>query len=203
MDIAHRIQGLRKKEAISQEELAEKIGVSRQTISKWESGQSVPDIDKVILLSEYFSVTTDYLLKGINVKSDQKIRTAVSYTNISTTINLLGLLTSVMLWKQWQTPLATLIGLFLIVAGTVGFIIIMEGTQLGDKVSAQKLFWLINEWILLFVVMSLLYSILFGYNFAPYPMPFMPLIPFVMFWIIFIIIGVKIKQRIQCKYNSV
>ena len=62
MTMADRIQSLRKTKGISQEELADQIGVSRQAVSKWESEQSNPDLEKVILLSEYFEVTTDYLL---------------------------------------------------------------------------------------------------------------------------------------------
>ena len=63
MNIADRIQNLRKLRGISQEQLADRLGVSRQTISKWESEQSAPDMEKIILLSDYFEVTTDYLLK--------------------------------------------------------------------------------------------------------------------------------------------
>lgn len=65
MEIADRILNLRKQKGISQEELANIIGVSRQSVSKWESEQSTPDIEKIILLSEFFGVTTDYILKGI------------------------------------------------------------------------------------------------------------------------------------------
>ena len=65
MTIADRIQNLRKSKGMSQEELADAAGVSRQAVSKWESEQSTPDIDKVIILSEIFDVTTDYLLRGI------------------------------------------------------------------------------------------------------------------------------------------
>ncbi|MDO5018327.1 MAG: helix-turn-helix transcriptional regulator [Lagierella massiliensis] len=65
MNISDRIRELRKNKGVSQEELAEKLGVSRQAISKWESRQSTPDIDKIILLSDYFEVSTDYLIKGI------------------------------------------------------------------------------------------------------------------------------------------
>ena len=65
MTLADRIQQLRKQKGISQEELADRVGVSRQAVSKWESAQSVPDLDKILLLSDYFEVTTDYLLKGI------------------------------------------------------------------------------------------------------------------------------------------
>lgn len=74
MDMADRIQYLRKTKGLSQEELADKVGVSRQAVSKWESEQSTPDIEKIIIMSELFGVTTDYILKGIEpVKmTDQK-----------------------------------------------------------------------------------------------------------------------------------
>lgn len=65
MNIADRIKCLRKNKGLSQEELADKVGVSRQAVSKWESEQSTPDIEKIIIMSELFEVTTDYILKGI------------------------------------------------------------------------------------------------------------------------------------------
>lgn len=63
MILADKIIELRKKSGYSQEELAEKMGVSRQSISKWEGALSIPDLDKILMLSEIFSVSTDYLLK--------------------------------------------------------------------------------------------------------------------------------------------
>lgn len=63
MIFADKLITLRKKEGWSQEELAEKLNVTRQSVSKWEGAQSVPDIDKILQLSCLFSVTTDYLLK--------------------------------------------------------------------------------------------------------------------------------------------
>lgn len=63
MILADKIIDLRKKNGWSQEELAEKLGVTRQSISKYEGAQSVPDLDKIIKLSEIFGVTTDYLLR--------------------------------------------------------------------------------------------------------------------------------------------
>ena len=65
MNMADRIQYLRKAKGFSQEEFANKVGVSRQAVSKWESEQSTPDIEKIIIMSELFEVTTDYILKGI------------------------------------------------------------------------------------------------------------------------------------------
>lgn len=63
MILADKISYLRKKSQWSQEELADKVNVSRQSISKWESAVSVPELDKIIRLSEIFGVSTDYLLK--------------------------------------------------------------------------------------------------------------------------------------------
>lgn len=65
MTIADRIQSLRKSKGMSQEQLADAVGVSRQAVSKWESEQATPDLEKVVAMSEIFEVTTDYLLKGI------------------------------------------------------------------------------------------------------------------------------------------
>ncbi|WP_270457807.1 helix-turn-helix domain-containing protein [Lactobacillus gasseri] len=64
MRLGQKIAELRKKNNLSQEGLAEKMNVSRQAVSKWESEQSVPDIEKIVNLSELFGVTTDYLLKS-------------------------------------------------------------------------------------------------------------------------------------------
>ena len=63
MNLADKIIELRKKKGWSQEELAEMVDVTRQSVSKWESAQSVPDLDKILKLAEIFEVTTDYLLK--------------------------------------------------------------------------------------------------------------------------------------------
>lgn len=63
MNISEKILSLRKAHDLTQEQLAEKLDVSRQSISKWESGQAMPEVDKLTALSDVFHVTTDYLLK--------------------------------------------------------------------------------------------------------------------------------------------
>lgn len=63
MILADKITNLRKKNGWSQEELAEKMQVSRQAVSKWEGAQTAPDLEKILALSRLFGVTTDYLLK--------------------------------------------------------------------------------------------------------------------------------------------
>ncbi len=63
MILADKIIALRKKAGWSQEDLAEQLNVTRQSVSKWEGAQSVPDMDKIVQMSRLFGVTTDYLLK--------------------------------------------------------------------------------------------------------------------------------------------
>ncbi len=63
MKLSEKIMILRKQKGWSQEELAEKLEVSRQAVSKWESGQASPDIEKILKISQLFEVSTDVLLK--------------------------------------------------------------------------------------------------------------------------------------------
>lgn len=70
--LSERIYRLRRKSGLSQEQLAEKIGVSRQAISKWESGTSTPELEKLLALSECFNITLDDLIKGETINQDTK-----------------------------------------------------------------------------------------------------------------------------------
>lgn len=71
MTIGGKIQNLRKQRGMSQEQLAEALGVSRQAVSKWEAEQSVPDIDKIIAVCDYFGVTTDYILRDAELPQSE------------------------------------------------------------------------------------------------------------------------------------
>ena len=71
MILADKIINLRKKMLWSQEELADKLDVSRQSVSKWESSQSIPDMDKILKMSRLFGVSTDYLLKDELGETDE------------------------------------------------------------------------------------------------------------------------------------
>ena len=68
MKINEKIYSLRKKNNLSQEELADKLNVSRQTVSKWELGESCPDFDKIVPLCELFGITTEQLLRDKNIE---------------------------------------------------------------------------------------------------------------------------------------
>ena len=81
MILADKIIDLRKKNGWSQEELAEKLDVSRQAVSKWESAQSVPDMSRVVMMSELFGVSTDYLLKD-SYENETPVTAADGFTDI-------------------------------------------------------------------------------------------------------------------------
>lgn len=158
MNIADRIQNLRKSKGISQEELADKIGVSRQAVSKWESEQSLPDIEKICLLSDYFGVTTDYLLKGIEQipetvteKTDARIFTAVA-----STFNLIGLITAVLIWIEEQRSGSVAVGLIVMAVGCMTHAI---GQYIGEnKRTASFYFWAVNIWFLSLIPISCIFN---------------------------------------------
>ncbi|SHI21435.1 Helix-turn-helix [Sporobacter termitidis DSM 10068] len=178
MNIADKIQNLRKIKGISQEELADKVGISRQAVSKWESAQSTPDIEKIILMSDYFEVTTDYLLKGIEPKKEEfkKKPDAGIFSITGTAFNFIGLIVSVMIWHEKQAASAVAAGLILMAIGCVSFAV---GQTIGadeTKVKAKRYYWLINLWALMFIPLSLCFNVLDGFFggytglIAPYPL---------------------------------
>lgn len=71
MTLGEKIQKLRKQQGLSQEALAEKVTVTRQTISKWELGQSTPDLDFIAQISDIFNVSSDYLIKDEMTEPDE------------------------------------------------------------------------------------------------------------------------------------
>lgn len=79
MNLAEKITLLRKQKGWSQEELADKMDISRQSVSKWESGQSVPELDKILKISDIFAVSTDYLLKEEDAKESFQAKAEKEY----------------------------------------------------------------------------------------------------------------------------
>ena len=74
MDFSEKLLTLRKANNLTQEQLAEKLEVSRQSVSKWESGQATPELEKIVALSAVFDVSTDYLLKSSEI-DDLSVKT--------------------------------------------------------------------------------------------------------------------------------
>ena len=191
MTIADRIQTLRKQSGLSQEQLAERLDVSRQAVSKWESGQSIPDVDKIIALSELFETTTDYLLKGTQPQPDtaeKSLDSALLCAGAGTIINAAGLIAAIMVWKEWQTELSVGIGLILMLLGTGIF---LAGQVIGGqkRTRAKRLFILPNVWLLSFIPFSCAFNVLNGLVegyiglIAPVPLLGNAILVYGIFWI--------------------
>lgn len=175
MTLADRIQQLRKQKGISQEELADRVGVSRQAVSKWESEQSMPDMDKVILLSDYFEVTTDYLLKGIEpapLAAGEKKADGRIFTIVATVLNFIGVLVTCAVWYETQQAGSLIIGAVFLALGCMVFGIGMVESAPDSKPRAKRNFWTVNIWLLTFLPLSVVYNTLVDAPPAPYPQLF-------------------------------
>ena len=106
MILADKIIKLRKKNGWSQEELAEKMNVSRQAVSKWEGAQTIPDIGKILQLGELFGVTTDYLLKD-ELEEEEFIDSASDLTIRRISIEEANTYISQRKRASWQIAIAT------------------------------------------------------------------------------------------------
>ena len=189
MNLSDRIQYLRKARGISQEGLADQLGVSRQAVSKWESEQSMPDLDKIISMSDYFEVTTDYLLKGIEPvvqkEEEQSIKHRRMASNICYLLSLglvgLGIILSIILADFLK--ISILLTPVLIVQG-VGLLVWGTGRNLSEvRPSFQVKLALIL--FLLFVPLGFLSNVLFPLGkIFPYPTSLAASLTFVTFYLI-------------------
>lgn len=192
MNLADRIQSLRKTKGISQEQLADQIGVSRQAVSKWESEQSTPDLDKIILLSDFFEVTTDYLLKGIepvkdNQRQSKELISKILYTS-STAFIFMGLFCAFGVWYAEQTMIAIWGSMMIQVVGVAGYFI-------ARYLSPRKSSFYVN-WLSILGIAFMPVSMITGYLsillfqngwIAPYPIG---IFHSFLFWVAFLVLSV-------------
>ncbi len=203
MNIADRIQTLRKSRGISQEELADKIGVSRQAVSKWESEQSSPDLEKIILLSDYFDVTTDYLLKGIEPVEDVPKNKADAriFSILATVLNFIGLLAAIIIWEVERTPISVLGGFIIMAVGCMCFVV---GQFMGtNKEKAALMFGLVNVWLLSLMPISSICNFIQGirwgnwWTFVPVPQLRNSIGDYVISWAVYFAVCVCVDFIIQ------
>ncbi len=120
MELSAQVKKYRTKLKLSQEELAEKVYVTRQTISNWENGKSYPDIHSLLLLSSLFDVSLDQLIKGDietmkKIVDEQEIKKFNHYGTIFTVHFILLILLAVPLfiWLKWYAYV--LYGIFFVI----------------------------------------------------------------------------------------
>lgn len=142
MNISDRIQSLRKAKGITQEQLADAVGVSRQAVSKWEAEQSVPDLERVVAMAEYFDVSTDYLLRGIEPAPKKGSGSRVSPRTmciIATALDAAGLIIGGGLWFEYQNWLCVAVMLIFQLAGVTVWLL--------AKGERPRWFWAANVWL--------------------------------------------------------
>lgn len=143
MNISDRIQSLRKAKGITQEQLADAVGVSRQAVSKWEAEQSVPDLERVVAMAEYFDVTIDYLLRGIEPAPKRDSGSRVSPRTmciIATALDAAGLILGGGLWFEYQNWLCVAVMLIFQLAAITVWLL--------TKGERPRWFWAVNVWFL-------------------------------------------------------
>ena len=98
--LSEKLYQLRKKSGLSQEQLAEQLNVSRQAISKWESGSAFPESEKLIIISNYFGVSVDYLLKD-DVGDEVKTPSAEFRKNPTTLAGFMICIAGIVAMNLW------------------------------------------------------------------------------------------------------
>jgi transcriptional regulator with XRE-family HTH domain len=145
MAIGNRLYNLRKEKNISQEELANALDVSRQTISKWETGESTPDFNKICPLCEYFGITSDELLSGkqniIEAKKEDKKAKFARNLAIAVGLYIFSLVAIILCAALFDQPIIGVSVFFTIIAVATGLIIyssIVYGKSEKEKVKESK-----------------------------------------------------------------
>jgi len=165
MILADKIIRLRKKNGWSQEELADKMNVSRQAVSKWESAQSIPDLEKILQLSTLFGVTTDYLLKD-NIEdekfsNDASLETSVKKISIEEANTYL----EQRKLASFRIALATL----LCILSPIALIVLSTLSELSDPIMTETLAGAIGSTVLFaFVLCAVPIYIYCGFKNEPY-----------------------------------
>ena len=201
MNTADRIQHLRKSKGISQEELADKIGVSRQAVSKWESEQTTPDVEKIIIMSDFFGVTTDYILKGIEPVEDKEQKSKELYSRVlyvaSTAFVFIGLFCAFGGWYEKRTMGAVWGSMIIQAVGIAGYFI-------GKLLSKEKAPFYV-EWLNIVGIAFMPVSMMTGFIsmlvfrdgwIAPYPVDIFHILIFgIVFSIILVVSYHFVKMR--------
>ena len=154
MNISDRIQSLRKARGITQEQLADAVGVSRQAVSKWEAEQSVPDLERIVAMAEYFDVTTEYLLRGIEPAPDVRAPRTSPRTMciIATALDAAGLILGGGLWFEYQNWLCVAVMLIFQLAAITVWLL--------TKGERPRWFWAVNVWFLSVIPSALIGALL-------------------------------------------
>ena len=165
MILADKIIRLRKKNGWSQEELAEKMNVSRQAVSKWESAQTIPDLEKILQLGTLFGVTTDYLLKD-EIEDEELTNDTSSDTTVKRiSIEEANVYIELRKKASWRIALAT----FLCILSPITLIVLTMLSELPNAIVTEATAGAIGLTVLFaFILCAVPIYIYCGFKNQPY-----------------------------------
>lgn len=165
MPLSEKIQTLRKERNLTQEALADQLNVSRQALSKWELGASTPEADKIVQLSEFFNVTTDYLLKDVEVKQNTKksINNPRVILLLTSSLTLIGLIIALAMGLDGSNILYlsfsnVSIGLIFQVIAVLAFELLLSSLAKKEHKSIRSIFYGINTWLITLIPIILFFG---------------------------------------------
>lgn len=206
MKLSDKIVGLRKSNGMSQEDLAEKLDVSRQAISRWESGAAMPDANNILQLSKLFDVTTDYLLND-DYQSDNDLPKVkeVQNDNLGQIMIYLVTLEVMILLMQFMTTFI-LQNVFFAFLSFLPFVAAIGGFEYAyqKKVSSaaektknfRRKFYKISAWLGLYFPIRFVISMLVKL----YPRPYSVLLLEVIILVVYICAATSVNLSIDKSY---
>ena len=145
MSLGEKLLSYRKKKGLSQEEVADILHVTRQTVSKWETDQSTPDFDKIVPICDLYGVSTEELFREnggggteTNLKSDdlssiEYHKKKVLYTTVAVMLYILSVVVIIFFSVVLRSPVIGVCVFFLVIAIATGMLIYIEMTKPLDK----------------------------------------------------------------------
>ena len=192
MLLGEKLRRLRIARQLSQEQLADKLQVSRQAISKWELGGSMPDTENLILLSKFYGVSIDYLLLNeLNISSELETKRSRSFPIFIFGMGglIIGLTLSIVLWCTYQSILMVSIGLIIqIISVTV---VLIKQSELLSQL--QRLFLMLSVWMIFPFICFYIGSLMMNF----YPVSRSAMLDFIVEFIFYLVVCTGITVTLK------
>ena len=192
MLLGEKLRKLRIARQLSQEQLADKLQVSRQAISKWELGESIPDTENLILLSKFYGVSIDYLLLNeLNISSELETKRSRSSPIFIVGMGglIIGFILSIVLWCTYQSILMASIGLIIqIISVTV---VLIKQLELSSQL--QRLFLMISAWMIFPFICFYIGSLMMNF----YPVSRSAMLDFIVEFIFYLVVCTGITVTLK------
>ncbi len=154
MSLGERLYELRKKKGLSQEEVAEKLNVTRQSVSKWETDESKPDFDKIVPICELYEISTNELLSGTQeekeekevevINKDNKKKRAI-FISIAVFLYFLAIIWIMISETTFNLNDGIVVGGFFLICGIATCLLIYQGIVISTTIAKKKKEKTVNE----------------------------------------------------------